>query len=144
MEHSLQGSPVAPRLARDAVAECEALAPYPDLSFTAQLLSSELIANAVRHARQEPGERVSLLVECDDEVLRVEVRDGGPGVDPLALLVEHAQEDERHRGLFLVHALADRWGFRRAEGSYLVWFELDLLPGRRPWRGREPVPGASV
>ena len=61
----------------------------------------------------------------------------GLGVDPLALLRIHSANNAHHRGIF-IHALADRWGFRRDNGCHM-WFEIDLVPGRRSWRGREKI-----
>lgn len=132
-------SPVAPRLARRILGEIEELASKPDLRFSSQLLASELVANCVRHGSSNIEGGMTLSVECRGHTLRVEVRDGGPGFDPLARLREHYRRDARHVGIFFLDALADRWGFRRSPGS-LVWFEIDLVPGRRPWRGREPIP----
>jgi anti-sigma regulatory factor (Ser/Thr protein kinase) len=129
----------APRLARQIVGTVPPLANYPDLHFAAQLLTSELVANSVRHARWSLDQALTLTVEYDDETLRVLVMDTASGFDALGLLAEHRRQRERHRGIALVDALADRWGFRRGAGS-LVWFEIDLVPGRRPWRGRQQIP----
>jgi anti-sigma regulatory factor (Ser/Thr protein kinase) len=135
----LPASSDAPRLSRQLVGLVSALAKYPDLRFAAQLLTSELVANSVRHARSPVDLGPTLTVECDDETLRVEVIDSAGGFDALGLLAEHHRRRQRHRGIFLVDALADRWGFRRGEGSG-VWYEIDLVPGRRPWRGRQRIP----
>jgi anti-sigma regulatory factor (Ser/Thr protein kinase) len=135
----LPASSDAPRLARQLIGLVPPLANYPDLRFAAQLLTSELVANSVRHAGLSVDQDLALTVECDDEMLRVEVIDAAGGFDALRLLAEHHRRRQRHRGVFLVDALADRWGFRRGEGS-LVWFEIELVPGRRPWRGRQRVP----
>ena len=129
----------APRLARRTIARAGELAHYPDLRFAAQLLASELVANGVRHAGGVSDRHLVLTLECDEETLHVEVRDPGPGFDVLGRVGVHHLRGERVRGLVLLDALADRWGFRRGDG-FVVWFELDLVPGRRPWRGREPVP----
>ncbi|HXF97860.1 MAG TPA: ATP-binding protein [Gaiellaceae bacterium] len=134
---ALSASPSAAREARRIVAALPQLVD-PDLAFTAQLLTSELVANSVRHAGLAPGDSIALAVRSDGERIRVEVEDGGPCFDPLAFLVRHRRSDEGHHGLVLVDALADRWGFRRGERC-CVWFEIDLVPGRRPWRGREPL-----
>jgi anti-sigma regulatory factor (Ser/Thr protein kinase) len=135
----LPASSDAPRRARQLIGSISALASYPDLRFAAQLLTSELVANSVRHAGLSADQELTLTVECDDETLRVEVIDSAGGFDALGLLAEHHRQSERHRGILLVDALGDRWGFRRGRGS-LVWFEIDLVPGRRPWRGRQRIP----
>ena len=85
----------------------------------AQLLVSELIANAVEHVEEEGD--IELRVDNDAERLRVEVLDPGPGftADP------HRPGDEAESGwgLHFVAQLADRWGTER-EGGARVWFEL--------------------
>ena len=139
-ETTLIASGTAASAARRIIDERAELGPFPDLRFAARLLVSELVSNAVRHAGLTPQDELALSVECTDESFWVEVRDSGPGFDPLVPIAEHERLRRRHRGLFLVNALADRWGFRRSTNECRVWFELDLVPGRRPWRGREPVP----
>ena len=129
----------APKDARRLVATISELEEYSDLLFTAQLLASELASNSVRHGGLRADESFSLFAHCDAGTLRVEVVDGGPGFDALHLLARHGRRNERFHGIFLVNALADRWGFRSEIGSCSVWFEIDLIPGRRPWRGREIV-----
>jgi anti-sigma regulatory factor (Ser/Thr protein kinase) len=124
---------------RRIVAALDELADYPDVRFAAQLLASELAANCVLHAGLDDAQSFAFCLECYQETLRVEVTDGGPGVNPLALLAKR-DSCERHHGLSLVDALADRWGFRYEARSFCIWFEIDLVPGRRPWRGREPIP----
>lgn len=83
----------------------------------AVLLTSELVTNAVRHART-PFE---VEVVCDGAV-RVVVRDGS--AEPP--MVQHPEPDELGgRGLLLVEALATRWGFEANGQGKTVWFELD-------------------
>jgi anti-sigma regulatory factor (Ser/Thr protein kinase) len=132
-------SAAAPAIARRALEAVDELERYSDLRFAAQLLSSELVANSVRHAGLATEEALTLSVECGEETLRVEVRDGGAGFNALTVLAEHARGDQRYRGIYFVDALADRWGFRRGECGCHIWFEIDLVPGRRPWRGRERI-----
>jgi anti-sigma regulatory factor (Ser/Thr protein kinase) len=134
----LSSSSAAPRRAREAIHTVDELAHDPDLRFTAKLLASELVANCVRHAgaRAEP---IVLRVEWDERTLHTEVSDHGAGFDVSRVLADYRQRNARRRGLFFVDTLADRWGYRRGDGGFRIWFELDLVPGRRPWRGRERV-----
>ena len=84
-----------------------------------KLLVNELVTNSVKFAgRGKIGLR---LVTLDDSV-RVEVHDEGPGFAPS--MSQPALSDTSGRGLFLVDALADRWGVTR-EGTTCVWFEID-------------------
>jgi serine/threonine-protein kinase RsbW len=88
-----------------------------------QLLVSELVTNAVRHARMNAHDVIRLLVDVSDRALHVEVRDSGPGFEP----ANHPRPDPTLPsgwGLFLVEELADRWGVERETGTR-VWFELD-------------------
>lgn len=129
----------AARLARRAVEDVPELEPHGDLQFVAALLTTELVTNAVRHARLGPDEVLALLVEVDGELVHVEVSDPGAGFFALGHTRSVPGRRVEH-GLHLVDVLADRWGFRRDHPGCCIWFDLDLVPGRRPWRGRQPVP----
>jgi anti-sigma regulatory factor (Ser/Thr protein kinase) len=91
----------------------------------ARLLASELVTNSVRHAGTGAMAPISVSVDLDPARLRVVVDDAGQGE------VRVASEEDRREGsgfgLFLVQAMADRWGsYRRPDGT-TVWFELDLV-----------------
>ncbi|MET9440407.1 ATP-binding protein [Streptomyces sp. NPDC006610] len=100
----------------------------PESSRTAELLTSELVTNALVHT---DGEAV-LTVTVEPRRLRVEVRDF-VGRRP-AVRVPNA-DDGTHtgpgtystngRGLLLVQSLADAWGVLPHEVGKSVWFELD-------------------
>ena len=87
-----------------------------------QLLVSELVTNAVRHANLDDGDVIGLVVELADHKLRVEVHDPGGGFVPTAPSPDPARPSGW--GLYLVAELADRWGVDSDERT-LVWFELD-------------------
>jgi hypothetical protein len=86
-----------------------------------------------------PDDDVALLVEALDEAVHVEVSDSGSGFFPLPHTRSHPGKRLQH-GLHLVDVLADRWGFRCDSPGCCLWFDIDLVPGRRAWRGREPLP----
>ena len=88
----------------------------------AQLLVSELVTNAIRHAGLAEAQTIRLVVETDDRGTRVEVCDRGPGFQ----LSGPAPDPSRPSGwgLYLVRELSDRWGIDR-DGETRVWFELD-------------------
>jgi signal transduction histidine kinase len=69
----------------------------------AALIVTELVSNAVGHARFELG----VCVQRDGATLWVEVTDDGPGWPELRSGDVH---DLSGRGLFLVDQLADTWG----------------------------------
>ncbi len=89
----------------------------------AQLLVSELVTNAIVHARSA----VQLSMAVVDGTVRFEVRDCGAALPAVRPPSETALNG---RGLSLLDAVADRWGVdqgqvRTARGK-VVWFELDL------------------
>jgi anti-sigma regulatory factor (Ser/Thr protein kinase) len=96
----------------------------PEAMFVAELLVSELVTNAVRHACGPV--RLRAVTREDGQgggVLRVEVFDGDrelPDVRSVSV------ESESGRGLRLVDDLARCWGCRRTRHGKLIWFELDL------------------
>ncbi|MEU4092777.1 ATP-binding protein [Streptomyces sp. NPDC026673] len=118
----------------------------PDAVETAVLLLSELMSNAVRHARVPPDRRIAARAALASGVLRVEVCDAGDGL-PVPRRV--SASDESGRGLALVETLADAWNVQpRPYGiGKAVWFELrvtkqcvnssdqwpDLDVGFAPW-----------
>ncbi|MFC5667403.1 ATP-binding protein [Kitasatospora misakiensis] len=91
-----------------------------DRADSAELLVSELVTNALRHAVGEIGVEVAIGVA----VLRVSVRDRS---DRAPQLRTAGDLDTGGRGLALVEALASRYGWGPAEGGgKVVWFELPL------------------
>lgn len=91
----------------------------PGASAVAELLTSELVTNALVHT--DHGAVVTATVV--PEQLRVEVRDFVPGLDvPHAL---PADDRTNGRGLVLVQALADSWGVEDQGVGKVVWFELN-------------------
>jgi anti-sigma regulatory factor (Ser/Thr protein kinase) len=88
----------------------------------AQLLVSELVTNAIRHAGLEHDDVIRLIVVTGDRALRIEVCDPGQGFE----VTEPAPDPARPSGwgLYLVRELSDRWGVER-DAETRVWFELD-------------------
>jgi anti-sigma regulatory factor (Ser/Thr protein kinase) len=96
-----------------------------------QLLVSELVTNAVRHANS-PESLVGLSVLATEDVVRVEVSDGGRGFtpEPGATLREH-DATAGGWGLPIVEAIAQRWGVEHGDGT-TVWFEVDRPQSEAP------------
>ncbi|CAM5447003.1 ATP-binding protein [Streptomyces avidinii] len=98
----------------------------PDPAEAAELLLSELVTNAVRHARAPQGRDIGIRIARYDGVLRVEVADAGPAVKLTPQIV--ADTADRGRGLAIVAALAERWGCcpRRHGIGKAVWAEVSV------------------
>ncbi|MET8569991.1 ATP-binding protein [Streptomyces sp. NPDC004783] len=91
----------------------------PGRSEVAELLTSELVTNALVHTDDD----ALLTATVSERGLRVEVRDGESGLPtPRA---PDPDEATGGRGLVLVRSLADAWGVRSHDGGKSVWFELD-------------------
>lgn len=95
-----------------------------DLSFTTELILSELMTNAIRYGT-EPI-RVRLLY---DRCLVCEVSDGSSTSPHLR---RAADTDEGGRGLFLVAQFAERWGTRYTARGKIIWSEQALHGGDTP------------
>jgi anti-sigma regulatory factor (Ser/Thr protein kinase) len=92
------------------------------------LVLSELLTNALQHARV-PGRQVATrFVRTEDGTVRIEVHDASP-VRPEVRSYEDLYASGG-RGLGLVGALSERWGVsERAGVGKSVWAELDAPPG---------------
>ncbi|WP_173877743.1 ATP-binding protein [Streptomyces sp. 3214.6] len=100
------------------------------VAFTAELLLSELVTNALLHARMPAGREIGVRVARYNERLRVEVADANNSRPQLRTAID---TDEHGRGLALIDALAQRWGCcpRRHGIGKAIWAELPL-EGRTP------------
>ncbi|WP_051951122.1 ATP-binding protein [Actinacidiphila yeochonensis] len=91
-----------------------------------ELLSTEVITNAVRHT----GAACAVAVRWTGARVRVEVTDASR-VHPKA---RHGSLDtEGGRGLLLVDALAADWGSADAPAGKVVWFEVGPREQPPPW-----------
>ncbi|GAA2875217.1 hypothetical protein GCM10010517_36080 [Streptosporangium fragile] len=86
---------------------------------TARLLLSELLTNAVCHAKGP----LTLSLHRTARELTVEVTDRSPELPRLRIA---DATDEDGRGLLLIDALADSWGTTRADEGKTVWFTMRL------------------
>lgn len=91
---------------------------------TAELLATELVANAVRHTKGP----AALRVRWSDGVLRIGAWDADPEPPEPPGELEELAEAEEGRGLALVRACADLWGWqpltRHGNRGKYVWCEL--------------------
>ncbi|MER5882935.1 ATP-binding protein [Streptomyces sp. NPDC001941] len=92
---------------------------HTDAAHVAELLTSELVTNALVHT--DSGAVVTATVV--PARLRVEVRDFVAALP--RPYVPIADDGTHGRGLVLVQALADSWGVRAQGMGKVVWFELE-------------------
>ena len=98
---------------------------FGDVVDDAVLVVSELVTNAVIHGKSE----AELRLVATDDILRVEVTDGGPTPPDPQLA---GADDEHGRGLLLIGVLSTAWGTEPAPGGgKVVWADLRVE--------REPV-----
>ena len=86
----------------------------------AQLGTSELVANAVRHA----GTDLLLTVRVDAAVT-IAIRDGQPELRR-PVIADAGYLAENGRGLHIVAAISSDWGITTAINGKIVWFDLAL------------------
>jgi anti-sigma regulatory factor (Ser/Thr protein kinase) len=94
-----------------------------DLAPTAELLTTELVTNVVRHAVTP----LTVDLAWNDPTLRVEVRDGSsivPAVSELPAV-------NAGYGLHLVRNLARDWGVNTSDDGKAVWILLDRQSPQR-------------
>ena len=120
---TLPPEPASARRGREIARRTLADWDLTELTDDVALGATELVTNAIRHARTE-----ILLTMTLDTQLTVSVRDGQPALrQPVggALVDPYATSG---RGLHLVAAISADWGVTSVDGGKVVWFTLDL-PG---------------
>jgi hypothetical protein len=104
----LPPEPASVGVARGLVADARPAWAPPHLLFAGQLVASELVTNAVEHARTE----LLVTVARRGRGLYLAVRDGSPDRPRLVALTSAGVEcaDEHGRGLWIVQKVASAWG----------------------------------
>ena len=97
------------------------------LEENAVLVVSELLTNAVRHARDTDA--IELDLHATRAWLRIEIQDRDRQWPRPRVLNELS---ESGFGFVLIDALAAKWGVRETETGKAVWAELDIQPGSGP------------
>jgi len=89
-----------------------------EITFTTELIVSELLTNAIRHA--EPPIQLRMIL---DGALCCEVSDGSSTAPHLRGADRY---DEGGRGLLLVAHLSERWGSRHTRTGKTIWAQQPL------------------
>ncbi|NBM20959.1 ATP-binding protein [Streptomyces sp. GC420] len=121
LPHTTAAVPLARALIRTALADLRASAD----SDTAELLTAELVANAVEHTKG--NDPIELVVELRPSGCQVEVHDCDPAppgnlAGPCPAMPDPWQE--HGRGLLLIRALSTAYGHRPTDAGKAVWFRL--------------------
>jgi anti-sigma regulatory factor (Ser/Thr protein kinase) len=108
----------------------------------AVLVVSELLSNAIRHARPLPGANVQVAWALDDDAIEVAVSDGGATTRPTPAYATVSSLGGR--GLDIVEYLARTWGVRSDDGGLTVWAVLaapaEAQPAAAPRAGAGSEP----
>jgi len=116
-------APASVAVARQRLAaDLNAAGIYAGAVGDAVLVVSELLSNAIRHARPLPGSNVQVAWALDDDAVEVEVSDGGAATRPT--LAQPTVSSLGGRGLDIVEYLARTWGVRSDAGGLTVWAVL--------------------
>jgi anti-sigma regulatory factor (Ser/Thr protein kinase) len=95
---------------------------YESIVDDASVIVSELISNALRHARPLPSGQVRVCWLRRGDLLELEVSDGGAMTEPRR--GPGTLSSLGGRGLGIVEALSEGWGVRHEDGSTTVWAVL--------------------
>lgn len=114
VRHHIEPDRFAPALGREAV-DAFCLTNGLGTMDAAQLVTSELVTNAVLHA----GTPIDLTLRLISSYLHIAVRDSGGGQVRIASMID--EYTENGRGLLLVDALAAAWGSLVSPGGKVVW-----------------------
>jgi anti-sigma regulatory factor (Ser/Thr protein kinase) len=120
LDLSLQARPSAIGTAREYVRERLAETLSPRKLAETVLLTSELVTNAIRHAKLDEEDTISLVLEIGPRRVRVSVVDAGAGFDSGNIPGPGVGGGW---GLFLVEKVSDRWGIDSIP-PHSVWFEV--------------------
>jgi anti-sigma regulatory factor (Ser/Thr protein kinase) len=144
MRTELPADPASAQQARSAVRQTLARWGMDHLSGDAELLASELVANAAEHAdgtpiglalrrHAEPSERPGITCEITDSSPAIPRR------------TEPGPDSERGRGLAIVDALAQSSGIQASRAGKTSWFTLALTdPAHRAAAQIEHEPEAGA
>jgi anti-sigma regulatory factor (Ser/Thr protein kinase) len=95
---------------------------YEDIADDAAVILSELISNALRHARPLPSGDIRVAWSRQGDLIQLAVSDGGAMTEPRR--ARATLSSLGGRGLGIVETLADGWGVLHEDGGTTVWATL--------------------
>jgi anti-sigma regulatory factor (Ser/Thr protein kinase) len=118
---------------RRLCAELRASGVYEEVADDAAVIISELISNALRHARPLPSGDIRVSWTYQTDAIELSVSDGGAMTEPR--MARATLSSLGGRGLSIVDTLADGWGVLHEDEGTTVWATL---------RSRQAPNGHSV
>jgi anti-sigma regulatory factor (Ser/Thr protein kinase) len=126
MDHTelrLPAERIAPALARASIDHIASTLP-DHVAADLNLLTTEVVSNAVRHGSRSGADEIIFRIAVDD-VVRVDVVDAGGLFEPPRFEPPYEIPTSSGWGLYLVDRLASAWGVEAEGDRKKVWFELD-------------------
>lgn len=102
----------------------------------ANVIISELLSNALRHARPLPSGQIQVTWICKGDEVEVAVSDGGAMTEPRRS--RPTLSSLGGRGLGIVEALSECWGVRHEDGGTTVWAVLRVSQPAHSQGGHVP------
>jgi anti-sigma regulatory factor (Ser/Thr protein kinase) len=118
---------------RRLAAELTAAGVFEGVVGDAVLVVSELLSNAIRHARPLPGAKLLLAWALADGAVEVAVSDGGASTRPMT--AQATVSSLGGRGLGIVEYLAKSWGVRTDDTGLTVWAVVAVATDGSPQAG---------
>lgn len=121
-------TPAVPKIRRAVVADLEGREVTPEIIGEAEIVVSELVANAIRHAKPLADGTIRVHWRVKAGVVEIEVSDGGGPSTPKP--APRSVWASTGRGLRIVRSLAHEWGVTEERNGRTVWASLGG-PSRR-------------
>ncbi len=121
-------APAVPKIRRAVVADLEGREVAQDIVSEAEIVVSELVANAIRHAKPLADGMIRVHWRVKAGVVEIEVSDGGGPSTPKP--APRSVWASTGRGLRIVRSVAHEWGVTEERNGRTVWASLGG-PSRR-------------
>jgi anti-sigma regulatory factor (Ser/Thr protein kinase) len=119
----LSATPAAAMRARVALNDAIPPPELADRFDDARLAMTEIVSNVLAHGHLAVGDAIRLIIDADDDYVRVEVEQPSPAKGVHSIPPRMHAERPGGFGLRLVEATADVWGVEEGPPGH-VWFEF--------------------